>query len=485
MHLSKFYALSRTQASLDFVDVDSSTDVSVFIDPRAIRLQRGDLADQCSAFLTTFFTEVLEATGSDDATRLRELLGRLGEPNETHLGLSRGNSKGRGLGKAGIRRVTRALLKSKAIRSGLLQDLEDSALLVPGIGPDIVSDMATHILRGVLIGYTQRACNHYGIPMEQQHSGPIWHPDSLDWSETFVDLPRTPEGKLLLVPKSIVRHSTIFNKDRYFNGYLAPRLEADELDSGSELVKLLKNGERKVNRKDLKNKYGSSKDAIVDLTLKFEGAPLNEYRTKAGSATSPPLDNDELAEATDNPEAKNVDLLGMLAQVQAIKRGVAEASLFHQTVESLLSAVLYPALANVQLEQEIHEGRKRLDIFYDNVATTGFFEWLNRNYRCPTIVVECKNYVGDPANPELDQLAGRFSPSRGWVGLLVCRDFKNKAHFIRRCRDTALDNRGYIIALDDEDLRTMVVETLNARGDIREHQLSFDHLRERFQQLIG
>jgi hypothetical protein len=34
---------------------------------------------------------------------------------------------------------------------------------------------------------------------------------------------------------------------------------------------------------------------------------------------------------------------------------------------------------------------------------------------------------------------------------LTCRSFDNKALFVKRCRDTAIDGRGYILAVDDDD----------------------------------
>ena len=77
---------------------------------------------------------------------------------------------------------------------------------------------------------------------------------------------------------------------------------------------------------------------------------------------------------------------------------------------------------------------------------------------------ECKNYAEDPANPELDQLAGRFSPRRGNFGLLVCRTIADKPTFAARCRDTADDGRGFIIGLDDEDLAALVAARAVERG---------------------
>ena len=71
-------------------------------------------------------------------------------------------------------------------------------------------------------------------------------------------------------------------------------------------------------------------------------------------------------------------------------------------------------------------------------------------------MVECKNYTNDPGNPELDQLAGRFSRDRGWIGILVARSFKNRQLFIARCKDTASAGRGFIIPLVDKDIEKML-----------------------------
>ncbi len=84
------------------------------------------------------------------------------------------------------------------------------------------------------------------------------------------------------------------------------------------------------------------------------------------------------------------------------------------------------------------------------------------------------------ANPELDQISGRFSHRRGEVGLLVCRELRNKDLFIERCRDTVRDDRGYIIPLDDEDLRALVEEAKN-QGIMSQY---FGVLGVRFKRLV-
>lgn len=119
-----------------------------------------------------------------------------------------------------------------------------------------------------------------------------------------------------------------------------------------------------------------------------------------------------------------------------------------------MELIFYPHLINPKKEREIHEGRKRIDIVFDNAAKDGIFYRLpaNMGLHCPYMFIECKNYSTDPVNPELDQLAGRFGVHRGSVGFIVCRTFANRDLFISRCQDTYRDGRGLIIPLTDRDL---------------------------------
>ncbi|UIM99870.1 hypothetical protein [Yersinia ruckeri] len=101
------------------------------------------------------------------------------------------------------------------------------------------------------------------------------------------------------------------------------------------------------------------------------------------------------------------------------------------------------------------------------------------HYASALIFIECKNYGKDVANPEIDQLSSRFSPNRGKVGILVCREIKNKDLLYKRCEDTAKDGRGYILPLDDEDIKNMI----NDYGKSKDQD--FPHLRRLWGRLIG
>lgn len=204
VRVSEHYKLDRTQPTLDFVDVDVVTDIAAFVEPAAVRLLPSPWAQDCHLSLTTFFSAVLAAIGAGDQTVVRRLLGPLREPNETHLGLSVGPSRGHGLGTGRGGDLADALSRSLAAQSGLLRDLEDSALMVEGVGRDIISDVTTNVLRGQLIGYTQRVCHHYGIPLVPDvTSGPVWDPRRDRWDQGLVELPVAEGSKLLLVPKAL------------------------------------------------------------------------------------------------------------------------------------------------------------------------------------------------------------------------------------------------------------------------------------------
>ncbi|MEN6306479.1 MAG: hypothetical protein ABFD91_01885 [Anaerohalosphaeraceae bacterium] len=424
-----------------------------------------------------FFSEVLQTVTANDERRGRYLLNNLSEPKETHLGLSTSGSNGRGVGNERAYDLWDALRKSAAVNTGLVNDLEDTALLIFGIDKDVVSDIATNIIREPLIEYTQAVSQVYGIPLTQNvHSGVLWNPQTNSWYQKFTDLPIVNDTKIILVPKVIVRYRPTYEQDKYYRGYLLEELRREEYLCNSPLIELLKNGKTRITQKALMEKYGTGKSVLVEQTLRHPDA-LNRYRSD-NRMPQPPLSHLDISR---DPETDVPDWGSLLSEVVELQPGRHAADAYEKAVESLLYALFYPALSDPRKQTPIHDGRKRIDITFVNSSHKGFFNWLSTNYVAPYIFVECKNYTNDPGNPEIDQLSGRFSPLRGQCGILVCRSFDDKELFLKRCRDTAMDHRGFIIALDDEDLRVLVQQRENSKiAD----ELNFSLLRQRFEGLI-
>jgi hypothetical protein len=323
---------------------------------------------------------------------------------------------------------------------------------------DRISDVTTNIIRQPLIDYTHEMAELYAIPLEQVGVGRTWNPENGDWNlDEYGELPTTPVGPLLLVPKVIVRTRLDFNSGQYFNGYILEALRERELAAGTALVHTLKSGEKKVYKKAVRKKYFSKtpeKAANEEATLE-EPKLLEQYRAdkQKGSYRDPPLTYDDLAKLTGSPVP---DWDALLANATGKPTGAADAVSYHRAAEALLTALFYPSLTEPKIEAEQNEGRKRVDIRYMNTGIGGFFGWAQQNYGPqPFCYVECKNYKADLGNDALDQIAGRFGKHRGNFGLLVCRKFKNKARFIQGCRDTAMSDRGFVIVLDDADLTAL------------------------------
>lgn len=482
MRVSDYYKLGRTQPTLDFVDVDIQNDVRLYVNPRAIRLLPSVWGAECTSLIQSFFGSVLTYIRAGDHQKAVELLQTLREPNETHLGLSVGQSRGRGLGTKSANDVWASFAKSKAVTSGLLQDLEDTVLLIDGISVDIVSDIVTNIIRGPLIKFTQETAKHHNMLLVQNvESGPIWSPQTKQWINKYVDLPVTSAGKLLLVPKIIVRQNMDYNVDQYYRHYIMTHLQQVEIDANSSLVEIIKTGKNKgtpkVTKKKIEKKYKKGKSTKATVREQTEKAPslFKKYKTEHDKP-SQPLTHGLISDLSHCPKPDWDKLLG---DVISIPTGKPDAYRYEDKVEALLSALFYPNLTNPIPQQNIHDGRKRIDIQYTNMASQGFFKWLASHYPTPHVFFECKNYGNEIGNPELDQIAGRFSPSRGQFGIIVCRQFKNKDRFIQRCKDTCNDKRGYIIPLDDEDLK-LLVQSAKTDLDFQDWNL----LKQRFDNLI-
>lgn len=478
MRISEVFSLERSQPSLEFVDVDIHGDTRLFVDPRTFLSIESDWGAECVALVQSFFDTVILRMQEGNPDAAQSLLASLTEPNETRLGLSVGRPRGRGMGEGLAESTWEALSTSRAVETGILRDLDDTILLVEGIGYDIVSDITTNIIRGPLIEFTHDACRYYGIPMvDGVASRQLWDRQARRWDQGYISLPVSDFGPLLLVPKSIARRTTIYDSGEYFNHYILPFLQDEELRNPlSSLVEVLRSGRRRVTKKALRERYGSGKPVSLDVTVRNPDI-LNRYRIAKSARIRPP-DHEEVAEltGTDPPNWES-----FLEGVLSVPTGTESADRYHRAVEALLTALFYPALDFPKREFQIHEGRKRIDISYTNVAGSGFFRWLHTTHgvQASLIPVECKNYGAEIGNPELDQLSGRFSDQRGWVGFLVHRGYGDKNLVIQRCRDTASDHRGYIIALDDQDLRALVHERTSSPGSIR-----FALLQTRFGELI-
>lgn len=478
MRVSEYYGLNRTQSSLDFVDVDIEKDIELYIDPYAFEVIDNEFSNSCSYLINNYFNTLLTYIKNGDIQNSKNILEMLREPNETHLGLSKNESRGRGLGPYLSSKILSILEKSEAVSTGLLQNIEESSLMIEGISYDIISDMVTNIIRSELIKYTQDMCIFYNIPLNDEiATGPIWNTEKKEWISYFEKLPLTNGKILLLIPRAIVRKKPNYNIDEYYNNYILSFLQSKEFTANSNLIKLLKNGEKRITKKSIKAKYGEDKKGVCIRETLRNPEILDNYRKEKRTNISKPLEDDELIIIENS---KHIDYQQLLEKLANIPVGRENSDKYEKIIEELITSLFSPDLMYPKLQHQIHDGRKRIDITYTNIAKDGIFYWMSVHKPAAHIFIECKNYSVDLSNPEFDQLAGRFSPSRGKIGFLVCRKNENPKLALSRAIDTAKDERGYIIILEDNDF----IKLANLKQQMNHKNLIFAYLKEKFDYLI-
>jgi len=457
---SQYFNLNKSQYELDFVDIPvNNGDVPLFVDPYSISRRNDYWSVDCHNAIVDFFQGVIDQIIQNKEAVAKYMLSGLREPNQTRFGLSTGKTpRGRGIGGEQTNDLYAALADSTAVKTGFIKDLEECELLIEGIGRDKISDISTNIIRHKLIEYTQAQCELWNIATSQVPSGFVWNSVSKRWSNEYINLPVCNGRSVILVPKAIARFNLEFNHQEYYQHFVLNFLQEEQLSACSSLVRTLRDGtKRPPTKKSLKALHPLSKSYLYEFS-KDHPEVLKRYKESKNYNPKEISVDDLFLFIAQEEKTEQFDFGGLAKKLEAIPAGNESASQFHDCIVGILTAIFYPSLINPKKEQDIHDGRKRIDISFQNASRDGFFYDLPNIKKVPSgyVFVECKNYTSDPKNPELDQLSGRFSVNRGRFGFLVCRTFKDKQLFIKRCKDTAQDGRGFIIALDDNDIKQLL-----------------------------
>lgn len=466
--INDIYKLSKNQHELDFVNIDTNKDFPVYLNPFVFSSRSDPFSIDASRVVRGFFQHNLSLINSKNIDEARSNFSYLNEPNETCLGMSVKKPQGRGVGESNADDLFNSILNSRAIETGLVDHLEDTAIFIDGIGRDKVSDMTTNIIRLNLIRYTQSQCNLLNIPLTPDvPSGFFWEPTSKRWHQEHTDMLVINGKIILLVPKGVVSYVKEFNHSKYHQHHALEFLQDDHLKRNTTLVQTTYNKDgtikrRFVTKKDLKEKeLPGEKQSLLEFTKKYPEV-FKDFRKDTATKISSLPDSDF--------ESINIDdfVDFLITKLKNTSSGTESASKYHSLMIGILEFIFYPNLINPVKELEINSGRKRIDISFDNGAPIdGFFYRLQHSFNipCPYIFIECKNYTKDIHNPELDQMIGRFSPNRGRFGIIICRNIDNEKLFMQRCADSYKDQHGLIIPLIDKD----VIEILTKRKVRVEH----------------
>lgn len=463
MKISSIFDLKATQLELDFVDIDLDNDYPLFIDPFLISNQDSFWANEVDDIIKSFFSEFKSRILSKEIDEAKELFRFMSEPKETCLGLSKhGTTSGRGVGEINTNIIVENIVESNAIEDGIVNNIEDLMVFIEDIDRDKVSDMVTNIIRGKLIEYTIYQCDIWGIKTTKGETLPYWDASDRKWVYSDSQMLVIDGREIILVPKSFVSKLKEYSSGTYNWHFIVEEERNFHLRRRSAIVKMkkLKGGKEKyyLPKKDMQQHI---KDEVrgEGITYKsyirgytIEHPELFESFIDNCKKRSKPLSNKDFSDFDDLDTDLIIDEL--IERLNEIPTGKKTADEYHKFVKSLIEIIFYPHLINPIVEYKIHAGRKRIDIVMDNNAYVGFFSKLHdiSKIPCPYIFLECKNYGKDVGNPEVDQLAMRFSSKRGKFGFLLCRSIENPKAFLERCQNCYRDDGKLIIGLTDEDI---------------------------------
>ena len=473
MTFSEHFRLNASQGELDFVDVDPAHDMRLFVDPYAIQINALDKDDPFYDCLLSFFSTLLDCLRLEDNERAKVLVGHLREPKDTFLGYSKGKPKGHGVGSKQAMALIDAIRRSEAFRTGQLEDFSEAELFVEGVGPDKISDLSTNVLREPLMAYTKSICDIYDIQTRKVAMPPFWDAEEEMWKSGYADMPIINNAPVLLVPKSLVRQRLCLDSQEYYNYYL-DYLQA-ELEPRASLASALRGKSGRVTKERVKERYPFDKTQLAKFAQEHP-AQFENFKQIMRSADG--IDDNYIDPDFVYSEATSA----LSVQFRNLPPGRKHADEYEKLVQRAMTLLFWPHLTFPKAQRPVHKGRKRLDIEFWNYAKIGFWNDMSRdqNIRARTVPVECKNYSDEISNEEFDQLNGRFSKQRGFIGLLFYRKVQNLRALQERAQSFVKDDRGYLITINDEELLNLL-----RVSRVERDQATNNFLNRKFRDLIS
>jgi hypothetical protein len=423
------FKIDKNQDELDFLDIYANQDIPLFLDPYGISAMGTKWSKECESQIASYFQYLIDSIQKKDKQTIKKLLNALHEVNEVSLGYSANQPEGRGIGPKQAKEMQHAFESSLAAQSGDIRDIADCALLIPGINRDKISDITSNILKRQLIEFTQKQCKLHGIPLRRVAVNNTFDYSTFTFTSFYAELPVINGKAKILLPISSVRHSPELSKDKFYRNFVLEYLKAEHSHAGDSLATVLRNGSVKVMIKDLKRKYPIGTDFLYNFA-KEHPQILDKYKSELKRQANKKT---KIILQTSIKQLSASDRIEILSK---IKVGTNEANSFHKVSFDNLIHIFGERFSNPNSEVKINEGRKRIDIVFNNSDLVGFFNKLNslHHVQCPKIFVECKNYGKEIGNPEIDQLQTRFSNQRGKFGILLCRTIEDKSRLLLKCK---------------------------------------------------
>ena len=455
MLLNKAFNLPFKQSEVDFIIPNLTEDLQLYVDPFLFYKSRNPEFQAVHALLQRFFEIAIDKVKEGDERVARRMMS-FPEVKETMLGLSTGSHKGRGLGPStGEDRsrgdvIYREIVSNEDILKRGIQHLAEMQLLIEGVGFDMVSDMITNIAKPFFVAYTQRQCHLHNIPIEKglnlEH---IFDWEELEWDDQPIDLPASPStgAPILLVPKTVVRRFAEIDYKDFWNSTYRYILRDIEVQKSLQTL----GREPKITWKEINEKYGFSKSAVVQVLHEDPDLKRTYFTQKEQEIPNDAFPIDlNVVEGTDKEVTPVADYI---TELRAIEPGSTDAKRYEALIVRILSRLFAPPLVDPHSQVMTTDRREIIDITFYNGAQAGFWGDIKQKHGGVIVIFELKNMT-DLANEEYFQIAARLDNIKGKFGILIARDKDNLDE--QRAYRRLHSERKVILTVTDEDIIQML-----------------------------
>ncbi|WP_225744976.1 hypothetical protein [Marinilactibacillus sp. Marseille-P9653] len=222
-----------------YLDIPLNSDVKKFVDPVKIAGINEPLFDskKASFKVQEYFKKGFSLYAEGNKNLAISLLSEPKEINATHLGLSKGASKGNGPSEEILDGVFQKITSEEFLRNSFMARPTLIPLFVPNFGADRFSDLTVNIISKELAEFTENICKELGIPVYVTGLCKYYDVSDGKWKQLVANLPMGPDKKpILLVPAGLVTDNYKFSIEKFVYTVIFAHLKDEHLNRRSPLV---------------------------------------------------------------------------------------------------------------------------------------------------------------------------------------------------------------------------------------------------------
>ena len=282
---------------MDFVDVDTSKDVKLFLDPLL-------LSDSFRNIVNDFVKTVYKMYTLGNKAGALQLFSHSKECNAIHFGYSVNNSKGTGVSMQMLDQFFGYVYKSvDKIKEKLLTPIA-MPIFVKKFSEDRMSDLLVSLLKKELILYSLEQARLHGLKISDEvQRFDYWDVESHEWAtfeSQYVLVPNESgvEELLILVPKSIASKRFLVNPSRYISVIFQHLQLSEEHQRANGTPK----SKKELRESEIVANYQKDKDKsyILDMTLLSPEYYEAYYDNSIRFSDNKSLNDEELIEILTN-----------------------------------------------------------------------------------------------------------------------------------------------------------------------------------------